>query len=641
MIKITFPDGGVREYESGVSGLNIAKSIAKSLAKKALAVKLDGVVVDLNMAIENDAAIEIITHGMPEALELIRHDAAHIMAEAVQKLFPGTQVTIGPSIENGFYYDFAREEAFSTDDLEKIEKEMHEIVKRNEAFIREEWDRDEAISHFKAIGEDYKAELISDLPEDETISIYRQGEWYDLCRGPHLPSTGKVGHAFKLMKLAGAYWRGDSNNAMLQRIYGTAWENEKQLKAYLQRLEEAEKRDHRKLGKALNLFHFQEEAIGQVFWHDKGWTIYTAIKHYIRAKLREYDYKEVNTPQIISSELYKKSGHWDKFGTENMFVIPDEGKDREYAMKPMNCPCHVQIFNQGIKSYRDLPLRMSEFGICARNEAHGALHGLMRVASMVQDDAHIFCTTEQIESEVVILCNMIKEIYADFDFEEPYVKFSDRPEMRVGSDEVWDQAEEALKKACETAGLKWVLNEGEGAFYGPKLEFVLKDAIGRDWQCGTVQLDFNLPNRLGAEYTDVDGSRKNAVMIHRALLGSMERFIGILIEHYAGKFPLWLSPVQAVVTPIVSDVDDYAKEVYQKLHDAGLRVSLDLRNEKINYKVREHSVQKTPAIIVVGHREVEEKSVAVRRLGTKYNKTMGLDEAIESLVEEAKNPLER
>ncbi|MEM7617610.1 MAG: threonine--tRNA ligase, partial [Pseudomonadota bacterium] len=557
------PDGKELQYPLGITGWQIASDVSNNLYKSALAIEVNGKLQDIYLPIENNATINIITPKSPEALEIIRHDAAHLMAQAVKELYPETQVTIGPAIENGFYYDFARKTPFSTDDFAKIEQRMLAISNRNEDVRREIWQRQDAIDFFQNQGESYKAEIIADLPENEKITLYRQGDFVDLCRGPHAPSTGKIKY-FKLMKLAGAYWRGDSNNAMLQRIYGTAWPSEKQLKDYLKQLEEAEKRDHRKLGKAMNLFHFSEEAIGQVFWHDKGWKLYQLLEQYIRDKLREHDYQEVKTPILVNRSLWEKSGHWDKF-RENMFT--SESEEKTLAIKPMNCPGHVQIFNQGIKSYRDLPLRMMEFGACHRNEPSGALHGLMRVRGFTQDDAHIFCTTEQIQSETKAFCDLLLEIYKDLGFDEVAVKFSDRPEKRAGSDEVWDKAEEALKKAVEITGLEYSMNPGEGAFYGPKLEFVLRDAIGRDWQCGTIQVDFVLPERLNANYIGKDGEKHRPVMLHRAILGSLERFIGILIEQYNGNLPFWLAPEQIVVTTISESVNDYAEEVFKTLKD--------------------------------------------------------------------------
>ncbi len=635
MVAITFPDGAVRNYDDGITPLEIAKSISKGLAKKVLAAKLNGELRDAFRPIEGDAAIELITAKDPEGLELIRHDAAHVLAEAVQELFPGTQVTIGPVIENGFYYDFHREEPFSDEDFAAIEKKMRFIIERNNPFTREVWDRNEAIKLFEGMGETYKAELISDLPENETITIYRQGDWFDLCRGPHLPSTGKVGKAFKLMKVAGAYWRGDANNVQLQRIYGTAWATQEELDAHLHMLEEAEKRDHRRLGKELDLFHMQPEAQGMVFWHDNGATVWREVENYIRRRLQGADYQEVKTPILINNKLWEKSGHWEKF-RENMFIseVKHGSHEEIHAMKPMNCPAHVEIFKQGLKSYRDLPIRMAEFGCCHRNEPSGALHGIMRVRGFTQDDAHIFCREDQITEESISFIKLLKSIYKDFGFAEMVIKFSDRPETRAGSDEVWDRAEKALMDAATAAGEEVILNPGEGAFYGPKLEFVLRDAIGRDWQCGTLQMDFVVPGRLGATYIGEDDQRHTPVMLHRAILGSMERFIGILIENFAGKFPLWLAPTQVVVATITSEADAYAQEVCDKLTAAGLRVKTDLRNEKINYKIREHSVGKIPVIAVVGKREAEEGKVALRWLGAgnKQQDIMALDSAVETLT---------
>ncbi len=641
MVKLTFPDGAVRDYEDGITPMDVAKGISKGLAKKVLAAKLNGELRDATRPVEGDANIELVTADDPEGLELIRHDAAHVLAEAVQELFPGTQVTIGPVIENGFYYDFHRDEPFSEEDFAAIEKKMKFIVDQNKPFTREVWDRNEAIAHFNSIGETYKAELISDLPEDETITIYRQGEWYDLCRGPHLPSTGKVGKAFKLMKVAGAYWRGDANNAQLQRIYGTAWANQEQLDAHLHQIEEAEKRDHRRLGKQLDLFHMQAEAQGMVFWHDKGATLWRVVENYIRRRLQAAEYQEVKTPILINNKLWQASGHWDKF-RENMFVseVKHGSHEEIHAMKPMNCPAHVEVFKQGLKSYRDLPIRMAEFGCCHRNEPSGALHGIMRVRGFTQDDAHIFCREDQITEESISFIKLLKSIYKDFGFEDLTVKFSDRPEVRAGTDDVWDRAEKALMDATTAAGEEVVLNPGEGAFYGPKLEFVLRDAIGRDWQCGTLQMDFVVPGRLGASYIGEDDQRHVPVMLHRAILGSMERFIGILIENYAGKFPLWLSPTQIVVATITSDADGYAEQVAEEMRAAGLRVETDLRNEKINYKIREHSVGKIPVIAVVGKREAEEGKLALRRLGdeSRRQEILTLEDAIKSLSNEALAP---
>jgi len=658
MVAITLPDGSQRQFDGPVTGAEIAADIGPGLAKAALAIRLDGEVKDLATRINTDAEVAIITDKDDAALDLIRHDAAHVLAEAVQELFPGTQVTIGPSIENGFFYDFGRDEPFTPDDFEKIEAKMREIVDRDDAFVREVWDRDEAIRTFEEMGEAYKAELIRDLPEDEEIGVYRQGKWFDLCRGPHLPSTGRVGKSFKLMKVAGAYWRGDSSKAMLQRIYGTAWRNDKELKAHLHMLEEAERRDHRRLGREMGLFHQQEQAAGSVFWHPKGWTLYRTVQNYMRTRLDAAGYVEVNTPQLVDRALWEDSGHWEKF-RENMFIAEvDEGRGggethaaedqalhnappKLLALKPMNCPCHVQIFKQGTTSYRNLPIRMAEFGSCHRYEPSGALHGLMRVRAFVQDDAHIFCREDQIESETKIFIDLLSTIYRDFGFEDFVVKFSDRPEVRAGSDDVWDRAEAALRDATLAAGVELKLNPGEGAFYGPKLEFVLRDAIGRDWQCGTHQVDFVLPERLDASYIGEDGNKHRPVMLHRAILGSFERFIGILIENYAGRFPFWLSPLQVVVATITNEADDYAREVLAAATASGLKCELDLRNEKINYKVREHSHGKVPVILVVGAREAEDRTVAMRRLGGKAQEILALDQAVATLKEEAVSPAEK
>ncbi|MEA4836790.1 MAG: threonine--tRNA ligase [Rhodospirillaceae bacterium] len=636
MVAISLPDGSVRNYENPVSGADIARDIGPGLAKAALAVKIDGELKDLSTTITGDSHVAIVTAKDAEAIEILRHDAAHAMAEAVKELYPDTQVTIGPAIENGFYYDFARVTPFTPEDLEKIEARMHEIVARDEPVTRREVSRDEAVAYFKDLGEAYKAELIAAIPADQTISLYSQGGFTDLCRGPHLPSTGRLGRAFKLMKVAGAYWRGDSKNEMLQRIYGTAWFDEKDLKAYLVMLEEAEKRDHRRLGREMGLFHQQEEAVGSVFWHPKGWTLWRTVESYMRRGLETNGYVEVKTPQLVDFSLWEASGHADKFA-ENMFTITTQD-DRQLAVKPMNCPCHVQIFRQGIKSYRDLPLRMAEFGACHRYEPSGALHGIMRVRAFTQDDAHIFCTEEQITSETIDFCHFLKQVYKDFGFSDVRVKFSDRPAKRAGSDAVWDKAEAALKEAAEAAGLETVLNPGEGAFYGPKLEFVLRDAIGRDWQCGTLQVDFVLPERLDATYIGEDGAKHHPVMLHRAIFGSFERFIGILIEHHAGRFPLWLAPLQVVVATITSDADTYAAQVLARLKAAGLRAETDLRNEKINYKVREHSLAKVPVLMVVGKREAEEGTVALRRLGGNAQEILALDEAVATLAAEASPP---
>ncbi|WP_096703297.1 threonine--tRNA ligase [Magnetospirillum sp. 15-1] len=637
MVAITLPDGKVRQYDHPVTGLDVAKDIGPGLAKAALAITIDGEMKDLATLIERDVNLSIITaKSGQEALELLRHDAAHVMAEAVKELYPETQVTIGPSIENGFYYDFARPTPFTPDDLARIEARMAEIVDRDEAITREEWDRDAAVQFFLDAGEKYKAEIIASIPADQKIGLYRQGAFIDLCRGPHLPSTAKLGKAFKLMKLAGAYWRGDSRNEMLQRIYGTAWFDKKELDAYLHMLEEAEKRDHRRLGREMELFHQQEEAAGSVFWHKKGWTLYRAVESYMRRRLEANNYEEVKTPQLVDFSLWEASGHADKF-SESMFTIRTQD-ERHLAVKPMNCPCHVQIFRQGIKSYRDLPLRMAEFGSCHRYEPSGALHGIMRVRAFTQDDAHIFCTEDQITSETIAFCQLLKEVYTDFGFTDVRVKFSDRPAKRAGSDETWDKAESALLEASKAAGLETVLNPGEGAFYGPKLEFVLRDAIGRDWQCGTLQVDFVLPERLDAAYVAEDGTKKRPVMLHRAILGSFERFLGILIENFAGRFPLWLAPTQVVVATIVSEADDFAREVEAALKAVGIRVELDLRNEKINYKVREHSVAKVPVMLVVGKREAESRQVAMRRLGSQNQEIVALDQAVATLVAEATPP---
>ncbi|WP_150002761.1 threonine--tRNA ligase [Iodidimonas gelatinilytica] len=636
-VTLTLPDNSQRHFDGPVTGADLAADIGPGLAKAAMAVRVDGQLRDLDVPITADAHVALITaRDEEEALELIRHDTAHVLAEAVQELFPDTQVTIGPVIKDGFFYDFARDKPFTTEELEVIEARMHEIVARNEPIRREVWDRDQAIAHFRSIGEKYKAEIIEDLPQGEEVSVYRHGDnWLDLCRGPHLPSSGRIGGAFKLMKVAGAYWRGDHRNEMLTRIYGTAWRDKKELKAYLHRLEEAEKRDHRRLGKDMQLFHFQEEAAGMAFWHPKGWAVYRALEDYIRRKLDKAGYKEIKTPQIVDRSLWEKSGHWDKFA-EHMYALTSE--ERDLAVKPMNCPCHVQVFNQHLHSYRDLPLRLSEFGSCHRYEPSGAMHGLMRVRAFTQDDAHIFCTEDQIRSESEAFSALLFEVYKDLGFEQVRVKFSDRPDVRAGDDATWDRAEAALKDATEAMGLEVELNPGEGAFYGPKLEFVLTDAIGRDWQCGTLQVDFVLPERLDASYVGEDGSRHRPVMLHRAIFGSFERFIGILIEHYAGRFPLWLAPVQVVVATITSDADAYAQQVLERLKAAGLRAELDVRNEKINYKVREHSVAKVPVLLVVGKREAEEQKLSVRRLGSQDQTTETLDDAIASLVEQARMP---
>jgi threonyl-tRNA synthetase len=632
MPKITLPDGSVRQFDTSVSGKDVAASIGAGLAKAAVAVRVDGELWDLTRPIENDAKLEILTRDSEAGLELLRHDAAHVLAEAVKELWPDTQVTIGPAIENGFYYDFARKEAFTDADLETIEARMKEIVDRDEPIQREVWERDKAAKFFRGIGEAYKAEIIESIPSDEDLTLYRQGDFIDLCRGPHLPSTGSLGKAFKLTRVSGAYWRGDSNNEMLQRIYGTAWSSEKELRNYLHMLEEAEKRDHRRLGRALDLFHFQEEAPGAVFWHPKGWSLFQSLVGYMRETQNAAGYQEINTPEVVARSLWEASGHWQSFG-DNMFTtVTVDG--RTFAIKPMNCPGHVQVFKQGITSYRDLPIRLAEFGKCHRYEPSGALHGMMRVRAFTQDDAHIFCTPEQITSESIAVCELILGIYRSFGFTDVRIKFADRPEVRVGEDAVWDQAEAALVKALEVAGLEYTHNPGEGAFYGPKLEFVLRDAIGRDWQCGTLQVDLNMPGRLGASYIGEDGEKHLPVMLHRAIFGSLERFMGILIEHHAGNLPLWLAPVQVKVLTITSDADDYANEIVAVLRSHGLRAEADLRNEKISYKVREHSVAKIPMQFAVGQREVENRSVAVRRLGSKQQDVMSLDDAIASLKTE-------
>ena len=636
MPNITLPDGSVRSYDGPVTAATIASDIGPGLAKAALIAVVDGDEWDLSRPIETDAAVALVTAKDEAALALLRHDCAHVMAEAVLELFPETQVTIGPAIENGFYYDFHRATAFSEDDLAAIEKRMHEIVDRDETIVRRVWSRDEAVAFYQKNNEPFKVELVEAIPADETVTFYQQGKFIDLCRGPHAPSTGKIGHAFKLMKVAGAYWRGDSNRPMLQRIYGTAWTSEKDLTAYLTMLEEAEKRDHRKLGKQLGLFHLQEEAAGSVFWHAKGWILYREIEAYVRRRLDAAGYSEVKTPQLVDRSLWEASGHWEKFG-ENMFTAQSED-ERTLALKPMNCPCHVQIFRQGIKSYRDLPLRMAEFGSCHRNEPSGALHGIMRVRAFTQDDAHIFCTEDQITEESVKFCALLQSIYADFGFDDVRVKFSDRPEVRAGDDATWDRAEAALTDATHAAGLDTVLNPGEGAFYGPKLEFVLRDAIGRDWQCGTLQVDFVLPDRLDAEYVGEDGNRHRPVMLHRAILGSMERWIGILIEQYSGRMPAWLAPVQIVVASITDSANAYEREVAAAAAAAGLRVETDLRNEKISYKVREHSVMKVPFILAVGGREAEAGTVALRRLGSNDQQVLDAHETISMLRDESLAP---
>jgi len=654
MIELVFPDGHRRRYAKGCTGADVAADISPSLAKAALVVELDGELRDLNRVIEVSGAIRILTIRDEEALELIRHDCAHVLAEAVQELFPGTQVTIGPTITHGFYYDFAREDGFSTDDFAAIEKRMVEIIDRDQPITREVWSRDDAIALFTKMGETFKAELIRDLPETEEITLYRQGNWVDLCKGPHLPSTGKIPKAFTLQKLAGAYWRGNSNNEMLHRMYGTAWRNPKELRLHLHQLEEAEKRDHRKLGRDMKLFHAQDEAQGSIFWHANGYQIWLAVENYIRRRTNEDGYREVKTPQLLDKKFWELSGHWEKF-RDSMFVVPDEvpaagdegpvlsGDGPLMALKPMNCPAHVQIFKHGQKSYRDLPLRMAEFGCCHRNEPHGALHGLMRVRQFTQDDAHIFCTDEQVLDETIRFLKLFASVYDDMGLTQIKYRLATRPVIRAGSDEVWDRAETALAEALNKAGLEYELAPGEGAFYGPKLEFHLTDAIGRSWQCGTYQLDYVLPERLDASYIGPDGDKHRPVMLHRAILGSMERFIGILIEHYAGNLPLWLAPIQVMVTPITSDVDEYAQQVADALAAAGLRVETDLRNEKINYKIREHSLSKIPVIAVVGRTELEDGSVALRFLGAgaRHQVMMSVNEAITRLCEDATPPDQR
>ncbi|MDC3112748.1 threonine--tRNA ligase [Pelagibacteraceae bacterium] len=637
-IIITFPDGNKKEVDKGINGLDLASQISKTLAKESVAIKINNEIKDISLPINSDASVAILKRDSEEALELIRHDCAHVMAEAVQELFPGTQVTIGPAIENGFYYDFARDEPFTVADLPKIEKRMQDIIQRNKNFIREVWSKEESIKYFKDKGEDYKVELINDLPNNEEISIYKQGDWLDLCRGPHMVSTKQIGKAFKLMKVAGAYWRGDSSNAMLTRIYGTAWATEKDLEQHLLQIEEAEKRDHRKLGREMDLFHFQEEAPGAVFWHPKGWTLFQSLINYMRKRQDNAGYVETNTPDMMDKSLWETSGHWDKFS--DMMFRTEAKDDKIYAIKPMNCPGAVEIFKQGLKSYRDLPFLLSEFGKVHRYEPSGALHGLMRVRAFTQDDAHIFCTEDQITQESKTVCDLILSIYKDFGFDNVRIKFSDRPEKRVGDDAVWDKAEAALMQAMEATGLEYSLNPGEGAFYGPKLEFVLRDAIGRDWQCGTLQVDLNLPGRLGATYIGEDGNKKIPVMLHRALFGSLERFTGILIEHYAGHLPFWLSPLQAVVATITSDTNEYANEVQKKLISKGIRSNIDTRNEKIGYKIREHSNSKVPAIIAVGKKEAQDKTVSVRRIGSSETKTFKLEDIATSLSKEAKSPIE-
>ena len=637
MPQIQLLDGKKIDFENSINGFDLTKKISKSLEKVALIMEVDGNLKDLSHQITKDAKVRIITPKDKEGLEVIRHDTAHILAMAVQELYPGTQVTIGPVIDNGFYYDFSRKESFTEDDLKKIEKKMCEIVDRDEKTYREVWKRDDAVKHFLKIGEKYKAEIIESIPSGEEVSIYHHGKWHDLCRGPHLASTGKIGKAFKLTKVSGAYWRGDSNNEMLQRIYGTCWTSKKELDDYLHRIEEAEKRDHRKLGKEMDLFHFREESPGAVFWHEKGWLLFQRLVEYMRAKQRLAGYKEINTPELLDKTLWEKSGHWEKFG-EHMFTseTPDE---KTFAVKPMNCPGCVQVFNQGLKSYRDLPLKLSEFGKVHRYEPSGALHGLLRVRAFTQDDAHIFCTEDQITEESLTVTNLILEIYKDLGFDNVVLKYSDRPEKRVGDDSVWDKSEAALLSAIKQSKLEYTVNKGEGAFYGPKIEFVLRDAIGRDWQCGTLQVDLNLPNRLGASYVAKDGSKKVPVMLHRALFGSLERFIGILIENYAGKLPFWLSPAQAVICPIAEENNDYVKKLFEDLFKEGIKCEMDLRNEKINYKVREHSLAKVPFIIVCGKKEITDNTVTVRKLGSDKQEIVKREDLIKNMLASNKLPL--
>ncbi len=637
MPNIKLPDGKTIPFSKTIDGFEIAKKISKSLAKEACVMAVNGELKDLSCQIDSDVEVKIITQKDKEGLEVVRHDAAHLLAMAVQELFPKTQVTIGPVIEDGFYYDFSRKEPFTNEDLKKIENRMKEIVDRDELTKREVWKRDKAIKHFKTIGELYKAEIIKDIPNNEDITVYHHGKWHDLCRGPHLPSTGKIGKAFKLTKVSGAYWRGDSKNEMLQRIYGTCWATKKELEEYLLRLEEAEKRDHRKLGKEMDLFHFREESPGAVFWHHKGWALFQALINYMRLKQKKAGYKEINTPELLDKTLWEQSGHWEKFG-ENMFTseTPDE---KTFAIKPMNCPGCIQVFNQGLKSYRDLPLKLSEFGKVHRYEPSGALHGLLRVRAFTQDDAHIFCTEDQITDECLSVTNLILEIYKDLGFTDVLLQFSDRPKKRVGDDKIWDKAESALLKAIKQSKLKYEINKGEGAFYGPKIDFVLRDTIRRDWQCGTLQVDLNLPSRLGATYVAKDGTKKIPVMLHRALFGSLERFIGILIEHYAGKLPLWLAPLQAVVIPIASEFDNYAKKIFEQFMKAGINTEVDLKNQKIDYKIREHSLSKIPILLICGKREEDDNSVTIRKLGSKQQETLPLKEAINKISNKNKLPI--
>jgi threonyl-tRNA synthetase len=638
MVALTFPDGARRDYPSGITGLDVAKGISPSLAKRTVAMALDGCVADLSDPIEHDAKIEFLTREDPRALELIRHDAAHVLAEAVQSLWPGTQVTIGPVIENGFYYDFFRNQPFTPEDLPAIEQKMREIIARDKPFTKEVWSRDQAKRAFHDMGEQFKVELVDAIPADQNIKIYRQGDWFDLCRGPHMTSTGKVGDAFKLTKVAGAYWRGDSNREMLSRIYGTAFAKQDELDAYLKQIEEAEKRDHRRLGREMDLFHFQEEAPGAVFWHARGWTLFQGLEQYIRRRQADAGYIEVNSPQLMDSQLWVTTGHMQAYRDMMFLTQKREDDDRVFAIKPMNCPGHIQIFKNGLKSYRDLPLKIAEFGKVHRFEPSGALHGLMRVRAFTQDDAHVFITESQIAEESLKINNLILSIYEDFGFPDVHIKFSDRPDKRIGDDAMWDKAEAALMQALKASGRPWTLNKGEGAFYGPKLEYVLRDAIGRDWQCGTVQVDLNMPGRLGAFYIDEHSNKVTPVMLHRAMFGSLERFTGILIEHYAGHFPLWLAPVQAVVATITSDADAYAREVAAAAQHQGLRVETDLRNEKINYKVREHSLAKVPVLLVVGKKEAAERAVSIRRLGSDKQSVMPLDAGLAALVDEAVPP---
>jgi threonyl-tRNA synthetase len=638
MVALTFPDGARRDYPQGITGLDIAKGISPSLAKRTVAMALDGTLADLADPIAHDAKIEFVSREDPRALELIRHDTAHVLAEAVQSLWPGTQVTIGPVIENGFYYDFFRNQPFTLEDLPVIEKKMREIIARDRPFTKEIWSRDKAKQTFRDMGEAFKVELVDAIPEDQSLKIYKQGDWFDLCRGPHMTSTGKIGNAFKLLKVAGAYWRGDSNNPMLTRIYGTAFAKQEELDAYLKQIEEAEKRDHRRLGREMDLFHFQEEAPGSVFWHAKGWTLFQALENYIRRRQQDFGFVEVNSPQLMDRELWVTTGHIPTYNDMMFLTAKREEDERVYAIKPMNCPGHVQIFKNGLKSYRDLPLKIAEFGKVHRFEPSGALHGLLRVRAFTQDDAHIFITEAQIAAESLKVNDQILSIYKDFGFDDVRIKFSDRPDKRIGDDAVWDKAEAALMAALEASGRPWSLNKGEGAFYGPKLEYVLRDAIGREWQCGTVQVDLNLPGRLGAFYIDEHSNKVTPVMLHRAMFGSMERFTGILIEHYAGHLPLWLSPRQAVIATITLDADDYAREAIAAARKLGLRVEGDLRNEKINYKVREHSLAKVPALLVVGKKEAAERTVSVRRLGQEKQEVMPLDKALAALAEEAVPP---